>query len=305
MPRERAAETSPPPSDVAGLTHLAGHLGLLLVTGAFITLSRGSLFLPLALVAHGFVLTFLFSPLHEAVHRTAFRSRRLNDAVAWIAGLALLLPPNWFRAFHFAHHRHTQIVGRDPELESKRVETWPDYLVHLSGWRYWKGEATLLMRNASGHVAAPFVSSTLEPRLVREARIMLAIYAAVALLSVILRSDAALIYWVLPAILGQPFLRAYLLAEHTGLPFVEDFWENTRTTLTGLPLRFLAWNMPFHAEHHANPAVPFHALPELHLREQAKLKAVSPGYVAFHREWQQRLSAPAAGQMNERPETRS
>ena len=37
------------------------------------------------------------------------------------------------------------------------------------------------------------------------------------------------------------------------------------------------------------PAVPFHALPELHPRERAKLKAVSPGYVAFHREWQARL----------------
>ena len=44
-------------------------------------------------------------------------------------------------------------------------------------------------------------------------------------------------------------------------------------------------------EHHANPAVPFHALPELHRREREKLKAVAPGYVAFHREWQQRLTA--------------
>jgi fatty acid desaturase len=288
MGRSNAAE-APSPSNAAGLLHLAGHVGLLGLTGALIAWSRGTPFLPFALVAHGIVLTFLFSPLHEAVHRTAFRSRRLNDAVAWLAGLALLLPPNWFRAFHFAHHRYTQIVGRDPELESKRVETWPDYLVHLSGWRYWRGQATLLIRNATGHAAAPFVPSHLEPRLIREARIMLTIYAAVAVLSVIFRSDAALIYWVLPAILGQPFLRAYLLAEHTGLPFVEDFWENTRTTLTGFPLRFLAWNMPFHAEHHANPAVPFHSLPALHRRERAKLKAVSPGYVAFHREWQQRL----------------
>ena len=97
--------------------------------------------------------------------------------VAWIAGLVLLLPPNWFRAFHFAHHRHTQIEGLDPELELKRVETWPDYLVHLSGWRYWKGAVLLILRNASGRAAAPFVPERLAPRLVREARIMLAVYA--------------------------------------------------------------------------------------------------------------------------------
>jgi fatty acid desaturase len=278
------------PSHRAGLIHLAGHGALLAATAALVWFTRGSLLLPVALIAHGIVLVFLFAPLHESVHRTAFRSRRVNDAVAWVSGLALVLPSNWFRAFHFAHHRHTQIAGLDPELEMKEVETWPDYLIHLSGWRYWKGVVLLLVRNASGRAAAPFVSATLAPRLVREARIMLAVYAALAALSFAFRTDAALVYWIAPAILGQPFLRAYLLAEHTGLPLVEDFWENTRTTLTGAPLRFLAWNMPFHAEHHANPAVPFYALPEEHRRERGKLKAVSPGYIAFHREWHARLS---------------
>ena len=210
------------------------------------------------------MLVFLFAPLHESVHRTAFRSRRLNDAVAWIAGLVLLLPPNWFRAFHFAHHRHTQIEGRDPELEMKRVETWPDYLVHLSRLALLEGRRAAAPPKRLRPRGRAFVPPRLEPRLVREARIMLAVYALVAALSVAFRSDAALLYWVLPVLLGQPFLRAYLLAEHTGLPLVEDFWENTRTTLTGAPVRFLAWNMPFHAEHHVNPAVPFHALPELH-----------------------------------------
>jgi fatty acid desaturase len=281
------------PSDRAGLFHLAGHAALLVATGLMIAATRGGWLLPLALLLHGIVLVFLFAPLHESVHRTAFRSRLLNDGVAWFCGLVLLLPPDWFRAFHFAHHRHTQVEGLDPELEAKCVETWPDYLIHLSGWRYWKGAAVLLVQHALGRAVAPYVPPRLEPRLVQQARIMLAIYAAVAALSVLFRSDAALLYWVLPALLGQPFLRAYLLAEHTGLPLVEDFWANTRTTLTGAPLRFLAWNMPFHAEHHNNPAVPFHALPELHRHEREKLKAVSSGYVAFHREWQARLSAQA------------
>jgi fatty acid desaturase len=284
------AEFHPQPSDRAGSIHLAGHIGLLVVTGSLVAFTRGSVLLIPALVLHGIVLVFLFAPLHESLHRTAFRSQRVNNSVAWVAGLILLLPPNWFRAFHFAHHRYTQIEGRDPELEAKRVETWPDYLVHLSGWRYWKGSGALLFRNASGHASAPFVPKTLEPRLVREARVMLTIYGLVAVLSIVFRSEAALLYWLLPVLLGQPFLRAYLLAEHTGLPLVESFWDNTRTTLTGAPIRFLAWNMPFHTEHHVNPAVPFYALPELHARARAKLKTISPGYVAFHREWQAHLS---------------
>ncbi|MGH6923991.1 MAG: fatty acid desaturase [Propylenella sp.] len=291
MPMNAAAELNAAPSDRAGLMHLAGHVVLLTVTGLLIAWTRGSLLLPVALVLHGIVLAFLFAPLHESVHRTAFRSRWLNDSVAAVAGFLLLLPPSWFRAFHFAHHRHTQIAGLDPELEVKEVETWPDYLIHLSGWRNWKASILLILRQAWGRADAAFVPPRLEPRLVREARIMLAAYLAIAALSLALRSNAALVYWVIPVLLGQPFLRAYLLAEHTGLPLVESFWENTRTTLTGYPLRFLAWNMPFHTEHHVNPGVPFYALPELHRRERENLKAVSPGYVAFHREWQQRLNA--------------
>ena len=286
-----AAELCARPSDRAGVMHLAGHLLGLAAAGLLIARTRGTVLLPIGLVLYGVVLAFLFAPLHEAVHRTAFRSRWLNDAVAWGAGLVLLLPPNWFRAFHFAHHRHTQIAGLDPELAMKRVETWPDYLIHLSGWRYWRDAIGLILRHARGRADAPFVPPRLQPRLVREARIFVAVYASVAALSVAFWSDAAIVYWLAPAILGQPFLRAYLLAEHTGLPLVESFWENTRTTLTGLPLRFLAWNMPFHAEHHAFPGVPFHALPALHVRQRENLKAVSPGYVAFHRGWQRRLSA--------------
>src|SRR4051812_18621206 len=166
------AEFRPAPSDRLGLIHLAGHLGLLGATTALVALTRGSALLLPALVLHGVVLTFLFAPLHESLHRTAFRSHRLNDAVAWLAGLVLVLPPNWFRAFHFAHHRYTQIEDRDPELEMKRVETWPDYLVHLSGWRYWKGAILLILRNAFGRASYPFVPPGLVPRLVREARIM-------------------------------------------------------------------------------------------------------------------------------------
>ena len=28
-------------------------------------------------------------------------------------------------------------------------------------------------------------------------------------------------------------------------------------------MRWFAWNMPYHVEHHAYPSVPFHALPKL------------------------------------------
>ena len=90
--------------------------------------------------------------------------------------------------------------------------------------------------------------------------------------------------WVLPALLGQPCLRAYLLAEHTGCPFVPEMWRNTRTTPTIAPVHWLTWNMLYHAGHHAYPAVPFHRLPEAHRRMRAGLAHVTPGYLAAQRD---------------------
>ncbi|MCE3249470.1 MAG: rhizopine catabolism protein, partial [Geminicoccaceae bacterium] len=73
-------------SDRRGLAQLALHLVALLATGTALALARGSPWLAPALLLHGLVLVFLFAPLHETIHRTAFRSRRLNDAVARAAG---------------------------------------------------------------------------------------------------------------------------------------------------------------------------------------------------------------------------
>jgi fatty acid desaturase len=75
-----------------------------------------------------------------------------------------------------------------------------------------------------------------------------------------------------PLLVGQGFLRPYLLAEHTACAFTRDCLENTRTTLTLWLVRLFAWNMPYHAEHHAYPAVPFHARP----REASRGVAAGP-----------------------------
>jgi fatty acid desaturase len=56
--------------------------------------------------------------------------------------------------------------------------------------------------------------------------------------------------------------------------------ENTRTTFTNAFVRRFAWNMPYHAEHHAYPAVPFHALPRLHALLAGRIVHTAPSYRA-------------------------
>ena len=50
----------------------------------------------------------------------------------------------------------------------------------------------------------------------RSVRAMLAVLGVLGAGSIALRTDALLWYWLFPLALGLPFLRLYLLTEHTG-----------------------------------------------------------------------------------------
>ena len=62
-------------------------------------------------------------------------------------------------------------------------------------------------------------------------------------------------------------------------------FDNTRTTLTNRLVRWVAWNMPYHVEHHVAPQVPFHALPALHALTRPHLRHVEHGYARFAAKW--------------------
>ncbi|MEL6620473.1 MAG: fatty acid desaturase [Pseudomonadota bacterium] len=262
----------------AGLRHLAGHLGAILVTASYIAV-QGPLW-GLMLLPHGVLLVFLFTLSHECTHATPFRQRWLNDAVGHGIAPVLALPFTWFRYFHLAHHKHTNDPDHDPELAGGgRPDTWDRYLRYLSGWAYWSGNLMTLWRNAQGRIDAPYLPKARHRAMRREARVILSLYALAAL--GLIWSPLILWLWLVPVLLGQPVLRLYLLAEHGHCPPVADMLENSRTTLTVRAVRWLAWNMPFHAEHHAFPAVPFHQLPALHAHLAPHLKSVSDGHVRF------------------------
>jgi fatty acid desaturase len=101
-------------------------------------------------------------------------------------------------------------------------------------------------------------------------------------------------------LLGHMFLAWYTTCEHRGLalegiPGGAGLWAGdvrtdqssilarTRSLITPAWLRWLIWNMPYHAEHHAWPAVPWHALPALHAQVREHLvHRVRPLYLHLH-----------------------
>lgn len=291
-------------SDRAGLLHLAGHVAVILCTGWLLgrAYAAGGLWILPALVAHGFALVTLFAPMHEAGHATAFKTLWLGKAVAWLAGAVTLVNADFYRRYHHWHHRYTQVPGQDPELARPKPHDWRSYGWRLLGLYYYLDRAREMALVAGGRLdGIVFVPERARPRLIWSMRAMLGLYALIAVAALAAQSWAPVTYWLLPLLCGQPLLRAILLSEHTGCSEDRNGLTNTRTTLTRWPVRFLMWNMPFHAEHHLYPAVPFHRLPDLHRLVADRVRHVTPGYPAAQREIVASFGAAEAGVSPPRP----
>jgi len=287
-------------SDARGLSRLAGHLAAIGGTGWLYTLAlerSASLALStLGAIGFGFTLVTMFAAMHECVHRTAFKSQWLNDSVGWFAGLSSFYNSTFYRPYHASHHRFTQLPGKDPELEDPKPTSFLGYAVELSGLTWWLGKLKTHARLALGRTETyPFLTIRTAPRVMRSVRWQLFTYAAASAASVALGRLYFVTYWLVPVALAQPLLRAILLAEHTGCTQNDDALTNTRTTHTLWPVRFLMWEMPYHAEHHRYPALPFFSLAGAHRSIGPHLLHVARrGYLGVHADFLQQLAKKAA-----------
>lgn len=165
--------------------------------------------------------------------------------------------------------------------------TWRHYFEQLLGWRFWTTFPVVITKHALGKMRPQdswYVPAGDLPRIYGEARLMLAVYALIATAAASIGTWAPLIYWIIPRMMGEPLQRAWRIAEHKGCEEGPDVRTNTRSTRAGVLMRALCWNMPYHAEHHVCPQVPFFALPELNKLIGHQLRPMGESLIAVDRE---------------------
>ena len=284
-------------SDARGLLQLASHLGALLATGTTLAAAWGTWGAIPVFVLHGYLLACLYAMQHECNHRTAFRSRWINDGVSMFTGFALVYPARWERWFHFAHHRHTQDPNKDPELLARAPYTLGRYLLTLTAIAYLYRRVRLVLGLAAGRVPpyAYWLSEEQRRVVITEARWHVLGYGLIAGLSVVSGSWAAVAYWLLPMWIAKPLHLLQSLGRHVGLTHEPDTLRNTRTLEVPALVRWVLWNMPYHTVHHTFPAIPFHALPVAHREVEAKLGHPLPSgrYLEVQRDILRALRPPA------------
>lgn len=225
---------------------------------------------------------------HEAGHGTAFRTRWMNDVVYQIGSFMIMRNPVTWRWSHARHHTDTVIVGRDPEIAVMRPPDLLRVVLNFVGildvWHYMID----LSRNSAGILSdaeKSFIPEQERYKVVRVARIHLAIYVATVALALWMGSWLPLMIIGLPRMYGAWHGILTGLLQHGGLADnVTDHRLNSRTVLMNPISRFIYWNMNYHVEHHMFPMVPYHALPKLHELIKHDLPAPNPSMWHGYRE---------------------
>jgi fatty acid desaturase len=269
-------------SDRQGALQSLSHIGAIGVSGALLWLTYGSAWAIPVLMIHGVLINFLYAGQHELSHWTVFRTAWLNEWLGRVFGFVLFYPRTFDQIQHIAHHRFTQDWERDGELVRGRY-TLSSYLLWMSGVTYWYTRWRRIVRFSAGIVTEPYLPMSRHPELIREARLHIAGYVLIALMSVATQSWIAVSLWLAPMLAMKCVHQLQNTIEHLGLTHEGNVLNNTRSTRTNPLMRWLGWQMQYHTAHHAFPGVPFHRLRQLHEIIFTQRGAVAPSmtYLGF------------------------
>jgi len=239
--------------------------------------------------------------MHEAAHRTIFRSRRWNDGVGnWLAAYPVWAEVAPYRNYHLVHHTRTG-TDQDPDLglaapfpitrSSFKRKVWRD----LSGQTGWKQARAVFRRDVgwsrSRNQRSLGMNEGEQPDVGWHKLIPVAVTNLVLLAVLALAGHAELyLLWVVAWLTTYRLVtRLRSIAEHGMVPDRHDPLRNTRTTIARWWERLLLApnRVNFHLEHHLLMTVPHHNLPRLHqlLRARGAIDedCVTPGYLAVVR----------------------
>jgi len=281
------------PSDLWGLWAVIANWGLVAASFALVAWRPSALTVVVALVIIGGRHLGLAIMMHDASHRSLFKTRWLNDFVGeWLAAAPTWSHLHAYRKHHLSHHSHAG-TQRDPDLglvsgfPTTRASLARKFLRDLSGLTGIKRVYALLLMDFG---LLTYTASTDPQRIDVSDRTWLEFYQTgarnfgpVLITNVLLYKTLEELGhgWLYLLWVGSYlttfslFIRIRSMAEHAMTDPGPDDFRNTRTTqanwlarLTVAPL-----NVNFHLEHHLLMTVPYFRLARMHrlLRERGAL----------------------------------
>lgn len=192
-----------------------------------------------------------FTAVHDAAHKAVSSVVVVNEAVGHVAALLLLGPFLPYRFLHLAHHRHTNVVGADPD----RFCGGPRWSLPLR----WLSQDVAYLWFFAKHWRSRPVEEVVDLVVVGG---VLVVAAAVAGVNGADGVVALVCGWWLPARLAL-FALAFSFDWLPHAPHVEVDRFKATVVRSGRLWTVLLLGQNFHLVHHLDPAAPFFALPRL------------------------------------------
>jgi len=211
---------------------------------------------------------------HECGHRTAFKTRNLNDFFYTIASYMNNFEPVRWRWSHSLHHSYTASVDpHDYEVDGSIFanHTIISFLfIFVPGSSFLTLHKSLhleILKHALGietKVMKDCIPEDKRKDCINSSRLFVLLWTSTIALSIILNSFLPILLLLLPKFFT--FLNViWGLTQHMGLKEdTKDHRLSTRSVRLNMIPSFIYWKMEYHIEHHMFPMVPSYNLPKLY-----------------------------------------
>ena len=228
---------------------------------------------------------------HECGHRTAFKSRKINDFFYYIASFMNNFEPIRWRWSHSLHHSYTASVDpHDYEVDAS-IFAKHTLLSFILGFIPGIGFFTLhkslhleIIKHALGiktKVMKDCIPENQRQSCINISRIFILLWSTIILISILINSFLPVMLFLVPTFF-RSLNMIWGLTQHMGLKEnTKDHRESTRSVRLNPIFSFIYWKMEYHIEHHMFPMVPSYNLPKLHEEIKNQLPKPQSLYEAY------------------------
>jgi fatty acid desaturase len=280
-------------SDLPGFIHFLIYFSSLTFFGYLSYNFWGTWFFLIFFFIYSTIYTFGIANGHETVHRTAFKTRWINEIFCYISFFQLHSEPLSFRWSHTFHHSNTlQTEGEyDHEIEVSRpthllkfflkfIPLTDLFFIHQSSF-VGTAKIALGILSPSNKITAPLDQQL---KIIINARIILLLWFSIILFSFYFSTWWPIIFYFLPTFVGRPIHFAVNVTQHLAAKVdSKDHRLSTHTIILNPILSFYYWHMEYHIEHHVFPMVPSYNLIKLRKEIDNQLPKPFNGLFDFYK----------------------
>ena len=280
--------------NLPALIHFSIYFGSLFISGYLAYVTWGTWLSFVFFFIYGTIYTFSVSNWHETVHKTAFKTRWINEFFYHVTSFMADFEGFRWRWSHTFHHSNTLQTkdNYDHEIQISRPTDLIAFFLNFIPFSDLLFPHRLIKFEVLKHSVGFFspvieISAPLKEKkkILWNSRFYVFIWLGIIFFSIYFETILPILYLLLPNYYGKPIWFLVNVTQHLGAALdKKDHRECTHSLSINPIFSFLYWHMEYHLEHHMFPMVPSYNLKKLHNLIKDQLPKPFPSLFSFYRQ---------------------